>query len=277
MNTNLQNEPCKESMRDRRRFLAIAGRNALAIGVIGASATLARFDKAFAATPPGCTNGTAQGNGHCNCFLKGTPILTVDGERKVEDLVIGDLLPTQFGGARPIQWIGHHRYRRSDPRKAWVQEVRPVRIRRGAIAPSLPHEDLYLTGWHALFLDGVLVPARQLVNGKTIVSDVADELDALEYFHIKLETHDVIYAAGVACESLLSVNEGFNNFADYLRRYGAPESSPETCAPVLYNGAHAEIAARLRVLAAPWRGPCRLDVIHDHLDARALALGCELT
>ncbi|MGJ0510545.1 MAG: Hint domain-containing protein [Methylocystis sp.] len=273
--------------------MAIAGRNALAIGVVGASAALARVDKAFAdhgdnGEANGCDNGFAFGNKHCssgggvtpnspgNCFLKGTRILTVDGERNVEDLSIGDLLPTEFGGVQPIQWIGHHRYRRSNPEKPWVEDVRPVRIRRGAIAAGVPHRDLWVTGGHALLFDGMLVRARQLVNGKTIVSDAAEGVDELEYFHIKLETHDVIFAEGVACESLLDVSETFNNFADYLRLYGAPEANPQTCAPVLYNGARAEMRERLRVLVAPWRGPCRLDVIRDRLAARALAIDCGL-
>jgi hypothetical protein len=42
------------------------------------------------------------------CFLKGTKIQTAKGERKVEDLAIGDLLPTMFGGLRPVQWIGRY-------------------------------------------------------------------------------------------------------------------------------------------------------------------------
>ena len=37
------------------------------------------------------------------CFLKGTKIQMAEGERKVEDLAIGDLLPTMFGGLRPVQ------------------------------------------------------------------------------------------------------------------------------------------------------------------------------
>src|SRR6478736_3826279 len=60
------------------------------------------------------------------CFLKGTRIHTVKGDRKVEDLAIGDLLPTVFGGVRPIQWIARYRYKKSNPAKSWVRDVRPV-------------------------------------------------------------------------------------------------------------------------------------------------------
>ena len=40
--------------------------------------------------------------GDPNCFLKGTRIWTIGGERAVEDLAVGDLLPTHSNGLRPI-------------------------------------------------------------------------------------------------------------------------------------------------------------------------------
>jgi hypothetical protein len=92
------------------------------------------------------------------CFLKGTKIQTAEGERKVEDLAIGDLLPTMFGGLRPVQWIGRYPIRRSDPTKPWVKDALPVRIVRSALAPDVPHSDLYVTGT-SLLIDGALVPA----------------------------------------------------------------------------------------------------------------------
>src|SRR5271166_1836762 len=51
------------------------------------------------------------------CFLKGTTIRTIDGDRRIEDLAVGDLLPTVFGGTSAIQWVGRYRFRRSDPAK----------------------------------------------------------------------------------------------------------------------------------------------------------------
>ena len=54
-----------------------------------------------------------RGGGDPNCFLKGTKIRTLTGERNVEDLAIGDLLPTPSNGIRPIQWIGRCKYTRS--------------------------------------------------------------------------------------------------------------------------------------------------------------------
>jgi hypothetical protein len=130
---------------------------------------------------------------YCCCFLKGTMIRTADGDRKVEDLAVGDLLPTVFGGVCPIQWMGRYPFRKNDPRKAWVKDV-PVRVARSALGPDVPHADLYVTKAHALLIDGVLVPVGNLINDTTITLYDARDFDELEFFHIKLERHNVIYA-----------------------------------------------------------------------------------
>jgi Hint domain len=76
----------------------------------------------------------------------------------------------------------------------WVKDALPVRIARSALAPNVPHTDLYVTRGHSLLIDGVLVPAEVLINGTTITRYEAREYDELEFFHIKLESHDVVYA-----------------------------------------------------------------------------------
>jgi hypothetical protein len=207
------------------------------------------------------------GSGH-QCFMKGTTIRTVDGDRNVEDLAIGDLLPTMFGGNRPIQWIGRYSFKKSDPSKSWVKDTLPVRIARSALAPNVPHADLFVTQAHALFIDGVLVPAGCLINGTTITLDDAREYNELEFYHIKMENHDVVYAEGAPCETLLQVDENAANFAEYFRIYGVPTSEPMPCVPlVTYNGARSEIKSRLRSALSPWIDRReKIDVIRDHLE-----------
>src|SRR6516165_10111766 len=85
-----------------------------------------------------------------HCFLTGTTIRTADGDRKIEDLAVGDLLPTVFGGTCPIQWIGRYRFKRSDPTRTWVRNILPIRVARSALGPDVPHADLYVTQTHAL-------------------------------------------------------------------------------------------------------------------------------
>src|SRR5216684_8892607 len=192
--------------------LPIGPRNLMRMSAIVASAVIGKMMSAVVEHHPH----------HFPCFLKGTTIRTADGDRKVEDLAVGDLLPTLFGGMRPIQWIGRNRFKRSDRTKAWVKDVLPIRIARSALGPDVPQVDLYVTKTHALLVDGVLVAAGNLINGTTITRYDASELDELEFFHIKLELHDVIYAAGAPCETLLNVDENAANFAEYVRQYGPP-------------------------------------------------------
>jgi hypothetical protein len=261
-------------------------RNIMKMGAIAVPATLGMVRSASAqpvicripilnlfipqCVPPTHGGGNPPSGGVGNCFLKGTNILTAEGERQIEDLAIGDLLPTMFGGLRPIKWIGRYPRRKSDPSKPWVKAALPVRIARSALGPDLPHADLFVTAAHSLFVDGVLAPAEMLINGATITRYEACEYDDLEYFHIKLESHDVIYAEGVPAETLLNVNESAVNFADYFRRYGAPTTEETPCAPrIPIHGGREELKSRFRSALSPWvdlRDPA--DVIRDRLEER---------
>jgi hypothetical protein len=102
-------------------------------------------------------------------------------------------------------------------------------------------------------IDGVLAPAATLINGTTIVRDEEREYGELEYFHVKLESHDVIYAEGVLAETLLEVTESAVNFADYLRQYGTPATDEARCAPYVYAfGGRDELKSRFRSALSPW-------------------------
>jgi Hint domain len=238
-------------------------RNMMAISAIFGSVVLAKTTTAFACPPALCK---------FNCFLKGTKIRTAEGERKIEDLAIGDLLPTRFGGLRPVQWIGRYPFKKRDSSKPWVKDALPVRITRSALGPDVPHSDLYVTGGHSLLIDGVLVPAELLINGTTITRDQRHvrEYDELEFLHVKLESHDVIYAEGVPAETLINVQESAVNFADYLRRYGTAATDEEHCVPYIHIwGGGPELASRLRSALSPWIDlRNRAEVLRDRLEER---------
>jgi Hint domain len=259
-------------------------RNIMKMGAIAVPATFATIHSAAAGDclislgkvclfPPGGTvggGGSSSGGGGGHCFLKGTKILAAEGERNIEDLAVGDLLPTMFGGLRPVQWIGAYSLKKSDPSKRWAEEAQPVRIARSALGPNLPHADLYVTALHSILIDGVLVQAEALINGATITR-CAPEADELEFFHIKLESHDVVYAEGVAAETLLNVDESFLNFAEYLRRYGAPSTEETRCAPyVPVQGGRVEMISRLRSALSPWVDfRTQADVVRDKIEEGA--------
>jgi Hint domain-containing protein len=255
-------------------------RNIMKMGAIAVPATLATVKSAsagglceifpipFLCPPPGNNNGGGGNQGHGgNCFLKGTKVLTAKGERKIEDLAIDDLLPTMSGGLRPVQWIGRYPYKKSDPSKPWAQSALPVRISRSALGPNVPHADLHVTASHSLLIDGVLVPAELLINGTTITR-YEPEGDEVEFFHVKLESHDVIYAEGAPAETLLNVGESAVNFAEYFRIHGMPTREESPCLPVIpIHGGRVELMSRLRSALSPWidlRG--RADVVRDRLE-----------
>ena len=133
------------------------------------------------------------------CFLAGTAIRTIEGDRRVEDLREGDHVVTQDGASRPIVWIGHRRIEvTAHPHP---DRVLPIRIRADAFADGLPQRDLLVSPDHAIFTDGVLIAARQLVNGASIVQDTSYR--SVLYFHVELDRHDVLLAEALPAESYL--------------------------------------------------------------------------
>ena len=123
------------------------------------------------------------------CFCAGTLIRVESGEVPVEMLRIGDRVATLSGEMKPIKWMGRGRI----PRSA------AIIIGAGALADGVPHRDLHVTKGHSLYLDGVLVPAENLVNHRSIVWNERAQL--LDVFHIELDTHEVLLANGAAAES----------------------------------------------------------------------------
>jgi hypothetical protein len=103
------------------------------------------------------------------CFLTGTRIKTPEGEAKIEELRIGDKLLTASGEIRPIKFIGRRKVSR-ERTEPWNGDG-PVKISRFAIDGRAPHSDLYVSPAHAIYIDGILIPATNLVNGITIVAD----------------------------------------------------------------------------------------------------------
>jgi hypothetical protein len=208
------------------------------------------------------------------CFLKGTRIWTPDGESRVEDLQIKDLVVTASGEA-PIQWVWARRFERQ-PAQEWAEGIAPVRVARSALGPNVPHRDLYLSRYHCLYIDGVLIPAVDLINGSTIARVNGIHWREIEYFHFKLERHSVIYAEGAACETLRAVAATDNvEFEEYRRLYGEPSLPDEPAAPVLgYNGGRARLRGRIRsAVSHVVDVRSKLEIVRDNLSERARSLG----
>ncbi len=144
-------------------------------------------------------SGTAVTENTTPCYCRGTLILTEQGDVPVEQLRIGQCILTRSGEAKPIKWIGHRAY--AGRFLAGNPNVLPIRIAAGALSTGIPARDLWVSPEHALLIDDLLVPARLLLNGATIMQP--SDVDVVEYFHIELEEHDIIFAEATPAETFI--------------------------------------------------------------------------
>jgi Hint domain len=181
------------------------------------------------------------------CYCHGTRILTPDGEVPIEDLMIGEHVITHLGETRPIKWIGHRRIDLS--KHARPETAAPIRIERDAFADDVPHRDLLISPDHAIFVDGELICARQLVNGTTIVRETG--LASVDYYHVELNEHAILLAEGLPAESYLDTgNRGFfsNGGAplvlhpNLMEEGDHPTREAGSCAPFVSDEAGARAA-----------------------------------
>ena len=186
----------------------------------------------FVAAPDASGNGT---DITIACYLAGTRIATECGEVAVEDLQIGDLLRTASGALRPLKWIGTRAY--SARFAGNNPDLLPIRFKAGSLADNVPARDLLVSPHHAMFLDGVLIPAEHLVNGATIVQEAPGE--DIHYFHLELDSHDVLIAEGAFSESFVDDDSRamFQNAHEFRALYpDARQNEAVYCAPRVEDG-----------------------------------------
>lgn len=242
-----------EWRRARRNVMAGAGAFAAALLVAGKSASARRRHH------------------HHNCFLAGTPILTPTGEVDVASLQPGDLVITKSDVAKRIVGIGRRTVTvGASPTPS--REEAPICIKRGAIDDMTPSADLYVSRNHAILIDGMLVSAASLVNGRTIVEADMSGHTTFDYFHIELAAHDVVFAAGTAAETLRVESQSRDGFDAFVTADGmAPVATVMTFAPVVGHNRHRDVLrSRLRSALSPivdHRTP--LDKLRDRLEDRA--------
>ncbi len=176
--------------------------------------------------------------GDMPCFARGTRLLTPNGYKPVENFSPNDPIITLEGAKRPVRWIGRRTLDLSNH-----QTALPVQFAIGSIAPGIPARPVILSPLHAVFLDGVLVPACHLVNGATIT---VQKTAAVTYFHIELDRHDILLAEGMAAESYLDTG----NRDQLYHEVGERGSARTPCAALVTGGpALARIRRKLHKLA----------------------------
>lgn len=209
-----------------------------------------------AGTTPVFSN-TANSVALVSCFAAGTRIATPDGLKLVEDLAVGDTVCAVLTGKpRPIVWIGHRTIdctRHPKPAQVW-----PVRIAAGAFGRGQPARTLHLSPDHAVYVDGVLIPVKYLINDETIVQEPCD---SVTYYHLELPRHDVVLAEGLPAESYLDTGDR-GNFANGGRPivlypdFSSRIWEAEGCAEIIIVGPKLDVVrARLARAARRKRAP----------------------
>ncbi|WP_412505598.1 choice-of-anchor L domain-containing protein [Roseovarius sp. SYSU LYC5161] len=145
------------------------------------------------------------------CFTAGTMIETIEGQRPVEALEVGDLVLTKDHGLQPLRWIGRT-VRRAAGRDA------PVLLEAGALGDHAaievsPNHRLLLASPRAEMLfdaHEVLVKARELVNDRTIRR--REDGRIVQYLHLLFDRHEVLCGNGLWSESYHPGTETIRGF-----------------------------------------------------------------
>ena len=139
----------------------------------------------------------------CVSFSRGTHITLASGEqRRIEELNVGDRVLTRDDGPQKVQWIGQNTVRA-------VGEFAPICIKAGTLNND---NDLIVSPDHRLFIyqrsdelgagrAELLVKVRYLLNDDTVFTQAGGYVD---YFQLLFDGHEIIYAEGIAAESMLT-------------------------------------------------------------------------
>ena len=133
------------------------------------------------------------------CFTAGTLIDTDEGPIAVEHLTSDMRLTTKDNGFQPVRAV----VSRVVPGQC---RFAPIVISKGALGNNRelvvsPAHRMMISGWRTELMFGcaeMLASAKSLTNGDTIYSRPVDEV---EYFHILLDRHEIIFAEGSETES----------------------------------------------------------------------------
>ncbi|AFW01809.1 hypothetical protein BAR24_14725 [Gluconobacter oxydans] len=186
------------------------------------------------------------------CFLEDTQITVPGGLKSIQDITVGDEVVISRNGVAvtdTITWVGkaHWNVRTRLPDD---QAGYPVRIRKDAISEGVPFKDLLVTAEHCLFLDGYFVPARMLVNGRSIFYDKT--ITSYNYYHIETSEHSIVSADGLLTESYLDTGNRRNfsqggkvvQLAARTKSWDTDAAAPLTVAQSIVEPIHQNIAAR---------------------------------
>jgi len=141
------------------------------------------------------------------CFTPGTAIATAKGERRVENLRIGDRIITRDNGIQEIRWAG--RKDMSSSSLIANPHLQPIVIRAGAMGDGVPERDLLVSPNHRCLVASeksqlhfdereVLAAAKHLIGSKGIETV---KVRKTSYIHFMFDHHEVVLSDGAWTES----------------------------------------------------------------------------
>ncbi len=158
------------------------------------------------------------------CFTPGTMIATAKGERRVEDLAVGDRVITRDNGMQVIRWIG--RCALPGAELAAKHHLRPVLIRQGALGNGLPERDMMVSPQHRVLIanhkTSVYFDAHEVLVAAKHLTDM-DGIDIVEvsqttYIHVMFDRHEMILSDGIWTESFQPGDLSLAGIGDASRR-----------------------------------------------------------
>ncbi len=158
------------------------------------------------------------------CFTPGTFVQMQRGQKRVEDIEVGDKVRTLDSGVQTVRWVG--RVEVPLALMARKPEYRPVRIRKGAFGGNVPERDMLVSPQHRILLCGwraelfcgetqVLAAAVHLVDDCCIF--VAHDVQAISYIHLQFDRHEILVSDGLPSESFNPGHLSVGAFSDASR------------------------------------------------------------
>lgn len=160
-------------------------------------------------SPQRAADGRLMTEAEVPCFVAGTVIETPYGGRPIESLTAGDLIRTRDHGLRWLRWIGRTYLDAATLDRA--PQLRPIRIRAGALAPGMPGTDLQVSPQHRVLVrsaiarrmfgeDEILVAAKHLLALPGV--ETVCPPNGVTYFHMLFDDHEIVRSNGAWTESL---------------------------------------------------------------------------
>jgi hypothetical protein len=152
---------------------------------------------------------TSAVNGACSsevvCYAKDTLLLTKQGFVPIQYIKPGQTVETKgkiFDGqvnrdarveSKQVVWVS--KFKVFDMN----EKTRPICVQKHAFGKNVPFQDLYVSPNHSLLVNGRMVLAKNMVNGRTIYQD--KQCASVEYYHVECEHHCTVVANGLISES----------------------------------------------------------------------------